>query len=66
MIARPAYGGLPDPINSMSAPDRDWLYHTQEDAIEARDAVTQYYGEEYAGVFRCLLRVISEVKSTKE
>jgi len=66
VIARPAYGGLPDPISSMSAPDRDWLYHTQEDAIEARDAVTRYYGKECAGVYRCLLRVVSEVKPTKE
>lgn len=59
-------GGLPSPVKSMSAPDRDWLYHSEVDALEAQDAVTRYYGREYAGVFRCLLRVVSEVQSTKE
>lgn len=59
-------GTLPSPVKSMSAPERDWLYHTEEEALEARDAVTQYYGREYAGVYRCLLRVVSEVKPTKE
>ena len=59
-------GTLPSPVKSMSAPERDWLYHTEEEALEARDAVTQYYGREYAGVFRCLIRVVEDVTPTKE
>lgn len=59
-------GGLPSPVKSMSAPERDWLYHTETESLEARDAVTQYYGEDYAGVFRCLIRVVEDVTPTKE
>ena len=59
-------GGLPSPVKAMSAPERDWLYHTEEEALEARDAVTRYYGEDYAGVFRCLIRVVEDVTPTKE
>jgi len=59
-------GTLPSPVKSMSAPDRVWLYHSEVDALEARDAVTSYYGEEYAGVFRCLLRIVEDVTPIKE
>lgn len=66
VIKKSPYGGLPDPISSMSAPERDWLYHTEEEALEARDAVTYYYGRAHAGVFRCLIRVVEDVTPTKE
>lgn len=59
-------GGLPSPVKAMSAPERDWLYHTEEEALEARDAVTYYYGRAHAGVFRCLIRVVEDVTPTKE
>ena len=66
VIKKSPYGGLPDPISSMSAPGEQWLHHSEEDAIETQEAVTRYFGRGYAGVFRCLLRVVEDVTPTKE
>ena len=59
-------GGLPSPVKAMCVPCMQWVHHQERTAVEAREAVNSYLEGNYAGVFRCLLRVVEDVTPTKE
>ena len=66
VLAKRQDGGLPSPVKAMCVPRTQWVHNCKSTAVEAKEAVNSCLDGNYAGVYRCLLRVVSEVKPTKE
>ena len=60
VIAKRKDGDLPDPVKHMYAEGRQSLHFSYAEAVTAMYAVNSELGGDFAGVFRCLLKVVED------
>ncbi len=58
VIGKRRDGSLPDPVKMMHAEGKKGLHFTPEDAVAAMEKINEELGGEFAGVFRCELKVL--------
>ena len=60
VIAKRNDGNLSDPVKKMYAEGEQCFHLTEMDAIVAMDKVNKELGGNFAGVFRCIIKVVED------